>query len=272
MESHPEQLVAYFLDEYRSKGSYSHDRIARLTELAVSQDVVVAEAATKAIFTSLVEPLADSFEPEAATLYNHAFAQIIQGCRRDPRAWQLDQQLEEYGLQSEKDLIDSANRVLQSGRLSDSRETSKVQRVIVLSRVTLGADVAITSVIIERMKHRFPAADIVLVGGSKTAELFGGDARLRFKEIEYRRSGTTVERLLAWIDLLRCVHELTDRLEPGKYLIVDPDTRLTQLGLLPVGWTGLSQRQSTPSNDIKSQYPTISFSRVGYMAATRRDR
>jgi ADP-heptose:LPS heptosyltransferase len=253
MESNPEQLVASFLDEYRSRGFYSRNRIARLAELAVAKDDIVAEAATKAIFAALVEPLADSFEPDAVALYNRAFAQIIQGCRRDPRARQLDRQLEEYGLKNEDDLIARADRVLHTGRLRDFGDAGRVQRVIVLSRVTLGADVAITSVIIERMKHRFPAAEIVLVGGSKTAELFGGNERLRFKEIEYRRAGTTIERLLTWVDLLRCVHELTDRLEPGEYLIVDPDTRLTQLGLLPVGSTELSQRQPEPRNDVKSQ-------------------
>jgi ADP-heptose:LPS heptosyltransferase len=254
MESHPEQLVAFFLDEYRSKGSYSGDSVARLTELAVAKDGVVAKAATKAIFTGLVEPLADSFEPEAVALYNRAFAQIIQGCRQDPSASQLDQQLKEFGIQREEDLIARADRVVQSGRLRDSGDSGKVQRVIVLSRVTLGADVAITSVIIERMKHRFPAAEIVLVGGSKTAELFGGDVRLRFKEIHYGRAGTTVERLLTWIDLLRCLRELTDALKIGEYLIVDPDTRLTQLGLLPVSLTDIRQPDGRDTEDQETDY------------------
>ncbi len=255
MESLPEQLVADFLSEHRASGSYLRDRIARLAELATDDDSRAAESATRAFFTALVERLADSFEPDAAALYNRAFAQVIQSCRRDPRAGQLDHELKEVGLRSEEDLIARADKLRQVSRLTDSIDSSgKVQRVIVLSRVTLGADVAITSVIIERMKLRFPAAEIVLVGGTKASELFGGDPRVRFKEIGYRRAGTTIERLLTWIDLLRCVRELTCGLMRGGYLIVDPDSRLTQLGLLPVERADLPWRGSQPrEQDLATQ-------------------
>lgn len=247
MEGLPEQLISEFLNEHRASGVYLRDSVAELAELLTSQDRQVAESATRAFFTSLVELLADSFEPDAVSLYNRAFAQVIQACRLDPRAGQLAHELKEFGLRSEEDLIARSHTLRQVSRLTDSIDSSgKVRRVIVLSRVTLGADVAITSVIIERMKTRFPSAEIVLVGGTKASELFGGDPRVGFKEIGYRRAGTTIERLLTWIDLLRCVRELTDRLTRGEYLIVDPDSRLTQLGLLPIAKADVPVRESHP--------------------------
>lgn len=247
MEGLPEQLISEFLNEYRASGVYLRDRVAELAELLKSQDRQVAESATRAFFTSLVERLADSFEPDAVSLYNRAFAQVTQACRLNPRAVQLDHELEAFGFRSEEDLIARADKLRQVSRLTDSIDSSgKVQRVIVLSRVTLGADVAITSVIIERMKRRFPAAEIVLVGGTKASELFGGDPRVRFKEISYLRGGITIERLLTWIDVLRCVRELTGGLRCGEYLIVDPDSRLTQLGLLPIAKADVPARGSQP--------------------------
>jgi ADP-heptose:LPS heptosyltransferase len=134
-----------------------------------------------------------------------------------------------------------------------------VQRIIVLSRVTLGADVAITSVMIERMKRAFPRAEITLVGGRKAVELFGGEARLSFKEISYRRAGSTFERLLTWIDVLGCVRELTDDLRRNQYLIADPDSRLTQLGMLPlsrpVEFSGkTSQRSGSAKREPEDNY------------------
>ena len=243
MESNPDQLVASFLSEYRASGTYSRDRVARLAELVTSENHQTAESATRAFFTTFVEQLADSFEPAFVSLYNRVFAQVIHACRRAPRASQLDLKLNEYGLRSEEDLVSRAYKVRQISPLTDSIDAGKVQRVVVLSRVTLGADVAITSVIIERMKLEFPAAEIVLVGGSKSPELFGGDPRVCFKEIRYHRAGTTVQRLLTWIDLLRCVGEVTEQLMPGEYLIVDPDSRLTQLGLLPIGRGGMRHHQ-----------------------------
>jgi len=242
------------LSEYRASGVYLRDRIARLAEMATAEDNRTAESATRAFFTTLVERLADSFEPEAAALYNRAFAQLIQASRKDPRARLLDGELERFGLSGEEDLIARAEKLLQISGLPKPINASRaVKRVIVLSRVTLGADVAITSVIIERLKQSFPDAEIVLVGGTKAPELFGGDPRIRFKEISYRRAGTTIERLLAWIDLLGCVRELTQDLTRGEYLIVDPDSRLTQLGLLPVERVVTSRRTHPVVDDLASE-------------------
>jgi ADP-heptose:LPS heptosyltransferase len=250
MPNIPEQLVAQFFNNYSEAHDFqaldqsfnatelNRDVINQLTRLALSTETDVAELATRAIFASLVERLADSFEPDAARLYNLVFSQIIQLCRSDSRAAALDRELTGFGLLSEEDLLGRAEGLNRAPRLVTSDLEHSLKRVIVLSRVTLGADVAITSVILERMKLLFPSAEIVLVGGKKTSELFGGDRRLQFKHIDYRRGGTLIERLLAWIDLLASVRELSSGLSDGEFLVIDPDSRLTQLGLLPVTKTG----------------------------------
>lgn len=256
MPNLPEQLVERFFNNYsQAQDSQAHDRssnttelnrdvINQLTSLALSTEPDVAELATRAIFASLVERLADSFEPDAARLYNRIFAQIIQLCRSDPRAAALDRELTGFGLLSEEHMIARAEGLRRQSRLLAPAFEYSLKRVIVLSRVTLGADVAITSVILERMKLLYPSAEIVLVGGKKTSELFGGDRRLQFKHIDYRRGGTLIERLLAWIDLLGSVRELTLGLGDCEFLVIDPDSRLTQLGLLPVTKTG-DRREGT---------------------------
>jgi ADP-heptose:LPS heptosyltransferase len=98
--------------------------------------------------------------------------------------------------------------------------------VLVLSRVTLGADVAVTSVLLAAAKERLPQADIVFVGPRKNFELFAGDARLSHAVVEYRR-GSLRERLVVW-DELKALAAAPD------CLVIDPDSRLTQLGLLPI--------------------------------------
>ena len=100
------------------------------------------------------------------------------------------------------------------------------RRVFVLSRVTLGADVAVTSVILSAAKKRFPNARIVFVGPRKNYELFAADRRIHHAEVAYRR-GNLRERLSAWEELKAAV-TATDS------TVIDPDSRLTQLGLLPV--------------------------------------
>ncbi|MGH9663743.1 MAG: glycosyltransferase family 9 protein, partial [Bryobacteraceae bacterium] len=102
-----------------------------------------------------------------------------------------------------------------------------VRRVYVLSRVTLGADVAATSVLLDAMKRRYPAAEICFVGSRKGWEIFAGDPRIRHVQSPYARTGTLVERLAAGF-------ALRDALAGEDAIVADPDSRLTQLGLLPV--------------------------------------
>lgn len=229
----PDELITEFLNEFRATGNYRREWIARLAALATNDDPRVAEPATAAFFAALVERLADSFSPADVALYNRVFAQTIEHCRRLDQGRAIDATLNRFGLRDEAALLGRAQS-LRHQKTAARSQAEKVRRIIVLSRVTLGADVAITSVIIERLKREFIHAEIILVGGRKAVELFGGDARLTFKEIDYRRGGTTLERLLSWLDVLEATRELIADLLPVDWLIVDPDSRLTQLGLLPL--------------------------------------
>jgi ADP-heptose:LPS heptosyltransferase len=228
-------FAAEFLRQYRLSGNYLREHIAALARLASSDNADDVKAATGAIFASLVEALADSFEPQAVTLYNRVFAQLIDFCRKTEQGERFDRELANFGLEREEDFIARAERLRHIRRLQQcAEEKRRIKRAIVLSRVTLGADVAVTSIVIERLKTEFPNAEIVLVGGSKAVELFGGDARLRFNEIQYQRAGTLTERLLSWLEVLRSVRQLLAGLSEEEYFIADPDSRLTQLGLLPL--------------------------------------
>jgi ADP-heptose:LPS heptosyltransferase len=93
----------------------------------------------------------------------------------------------------------------------------------VLSRITLGADVAVTSVLLDSAKRRYPSAEIVFAGPRKNYELFEGDPRIAHRDIGYARGGSLRDRLNASAALW---------FEDG--LVIDPDSRLTQLGLIRV--------------------------------------
>jgi ADP-heptose:LPS heptosyltransferase len=229
MDKLPDQLVAEFLSEFDSNGRYSREAIARLAEIATADDQTLAESGTRAVFASLVERLADSFDPRAVSLYNRAFAQLIQASRL--RSKPLDSRLESFGIHNEDDLVSRAERLRNAIPL---RSDQSIRQVIILSRVTLGADVAITSVIVDRIQQKFPDAKVVIIGGSKASQLLGGNSRLQFNEVSYRRGGTTIERLLSWLDLVECIRNLKRNFGTAECLIIDPDSRLTQLGLLPL--------------------------------------
>jgi len=150
----------------------------------------------RAFLSIVVERLGDLFEPRLCETYDRLFTQAI--LRIAP---QLSSRLRN---QNERPVPpESANRVY------------------VLSRVTLGADVAVTSVMLDAAKHRYPSAEIVFVGPVKSYELFESDSRIKHRLAPYARSGALKDRLQASASLW---------LEDG--IVIDPDSRLSQLGLI----------------------------------------
>jgi len=106
-----------------------------------------------------------------------------------------------------------------------------VDTVYVLSRVTLGADIKIVSPILAAMKQRFPDARIVFVANRKSAELFEADPRIDHALAEYPRKASVSARV-------KFAHELDSKLRGQSHIIVDPDSRMTQLGMIPLGIPG----------------------------------
>jgi len=160
-------------------------------------DRAIAEDEGRALFSVVVERLGDLFEPRLCDTYAELFTELI--ARVCP------------------ELIARTRRA-PSTELPDSAE-----RVYVLSRITLGADVAVTSVLLDAAKRRYPSAEIVFVGPRKNYEMFETDPRVAHREIAYARGGSLRDRLNAsaalWFD---------------EGLVIDPDSRLTQLGLIRV--------------------------------------
>jgi ADP-heptose:LPS heptosyltransferase len=167
---------------------------------------LTAEACGKALFGILVEGLADRFEPALCDSYARLFSQAIGYAREG---------------------FHPALLVARYERVRRVRPVAgKPHRIFVPSRVTLGADVAVTSVILAAAKRRFPHADLVFIGPKKNYELFAADPHVHHAPVEYARGGLR-ERLAVW-------EELQQLLADPQALILDPDSRLTQLGLLPV--------------------------------------
>lgn len=188
--------------------SLSEKELEQLIQRAASPDEEAALGATRVLFRQVIEPNCDSFDPEAVARYIVLFAKLIA------------EVLPGYEAAA---LVDRYQRIRKPRRYE-----GEPQRVCVLSRVTLGADVAVTSVLLDAVKRRFPRAEVCLVGPSKNLELFAADPRVAPMPVPYGRSGTLRERLLA----SQALRGVVDR--PGT-LVIDPDSRLTQLGLIPVG-------------------------------------
>jgi ADP-heptose:LPS heptosyltransferase len=167
---------------------------------------LVEDPCSQALFRVLVEGLGDRFEPSLCDAYARLFSQAVAHVTRE---WE------------------PASLVARYERVRRPRPVLyKPHTIFVLSRVTLGADVAVTSVLMAAAKRRFPHARVVFVGPAKNYEMFAGDPHIHHAPINYRR-GTLRERFAIWEEL-KAVVAAPDS------IVIDPDSRLTQLGLLPI--------------------------------------
>jgi len=174
-------------------------------------ELLLNERNTALLFRVVVEGLSDRFDPRLADIYLDLFSGILE--RVCP------------GLQASS-LRERYRRIRRQRRFTG--DPGRIRSVFVLSRVTLGADVAVTSVFLDAALTKFPNADIYFVGPPRGWELFAAEPRIQSLAVPYKRSGTLAERLSIWPDLRAA-------LDRPDSIILDPDSRLTQLGLLPLG-------------------------------------
>jgi hypothetical protein len=161
-------------------------------------DHAMEEEEGRALLSTVVERLGDLFEPALCRTYERLFRQVI-----------------------ERACPELVPRLRPGG--GPHAAPASADRVYVLSRITLGADVAVTSVLLNAAKQRYPDAEILFVGPRKSYEMFEADPRIRHFVAPYARSGALVDRLRASASL---------HFDDG--IVIDPDSRLTQLGLISV--------------------------------------
>ena len=170
-----------------------------------SKEDVNAIRSDRSLIRVVAEGLADRFDPRLCEVYADMFAWVLAEETRDL---------------NEKDLIDRYRRVRRP-RIYPGKNPDAVRDVYVLSRVTLGADIAVTSVIMDGLKRRFRNATVWLIGDRKSYELFEGDSRVGFYPMPFKRGAPLYENLM-------------ERMNLKTGIVVDPDSRFSQLGLLPI--------------------------------------
>ena len=215
------------IEQFYRDRAYLREAIHLICRIATDKNSDVARYGITALFPMLVERLNDSFDPAACRLYDQLFAQVIDYCRRLPEGKRLDEGLKQFGLLNEADLLARKSTIR-------NPQSAIPRKVLLLSRVTIGADVAVTSAIMAKLRQAMPEAEFVILGSRKLRELYGGDARIRIHEIAYERGGSLISRLTSWLDVVAAVNEERQGFGKDDVWIIDPDSRLTQLGLLPL--------------------------------------
>jgi ADP-heptose:LPS heptosyltransferase len=187
---------------------WNESDLEELVRRATDPDAGKALEASRILFRGVVEHVCDLFDPDSTVEYARFFSGVVEHV------------LPQYSADT---LFERYLRIREP-RVYNAAEP---ERVVVLSRVTLGADVAVTSVLLDAAKRRFPRADIYLAGPAKNIALFGADERIKPLVVNYGRGHSLRDRL-------RSSEALRQLVDDDKTLVLDPDSRLTQLGIIPV--------------------------------------
>jgi ADP-heptose:LPS heptosyltransferase len=227
------QIAHSFMDAYLKDCHYEEDYIDLLCEMTTfSEDTNLTDMAAQALFRIIIESLCDDFEDLQTETYNRVMTQLISYSRQLPSGQELDRCLNDFKIYDRQNLLERIKTIRMDGKNLSRRKN--VKKILLLSRVTIGADVAITSIIIQRLAPLFPTAEMVLIGGSKLDEIYGGNSRIRLQTVDYNRRGGLIERLSSWQLVLNIVQQELAACPLDNTILIDPDSRLSQLGVLPI--------------------------------------
>lgn len=232
------QIALSFMDACLYRDRYEHACIDLLCEMATAfdPDSGLNARASAALFDIVVEGLCDEFEDMQVEIYDRVMCQIIAYCRKIERGRELDKKLSGFGFISHESLLGRAAGLRKNFPIRE--EIDKPEKIIFLSRITFGADIAITSVLMQRFAEAFPDAELVLLGSAKLKGIFGGLKNLRVRELHYPRRGDLIQRFSSWFSALAAIEDEAAGVSGGRFLVIDPDSRLSQLGILPVADAG----------------------------------
>ena len=227
------QVAFSFVDRYYQNGSFEPEYIDLLCEMATSfSDMELNNRAASALFEIIVEKLCDDYEEMPVEIYSRLMSQVISYCRNVSAGKALDERLTDFGISSYEDIHGRSNFIHSREYTYDIEKPP--EKIILLSRVTIGADVAILSVIVQRLAKIFPRAEIVIIGSDKLTGIFGGNADIRIHPLNYARRGGLFERFSSWHATSDILADEMPLDSEENILLIDPDSRISQLGILPL--------------------------------------
>ncbi|MEN8141774.1 MAG: glycosyltransferase family 9 protein [Thermodesulfobacteriota bacterium] len=205
--------------------------IDQLVEKALSGPAPARDSALQALYQQIILPLCDDFSSRGVTAAAQVLARVTHLFRSHGAGAATHSYLERHRITNEGEMLARYHEISQPRAIS---EPQRIKKVIVLSRVTIGADVALISPIIQRLAAALPQAQLIVVGPAHLPQLFAHPQKTRFLIFPFDRYSRLAERLSFWPRLHDLLASEVADLSPEEYILLDPDSRLSQLGLLPL--------------------------------------
>ncbi len=233
-ESLTNHLKDSFLHQLHTPCQPDFSEIDVLCEMALFKpDISVRQAAVICLYKKIIEPLCDDFTTSGVQTCNLVLLRMMDFIRKQQEGIIFDNFLNEQHHTNLDHLLQRYTSITHNPPIPSTLKQN-IKKIIILSRVTVGADIAVTSVLVHRLASSFPQADIVVVGPSHLAEIFHGIANVNLAHYPYQRDGGISERLTGDADFHTLLKKEWADYHSDQVLFFDPDSRLSQLGLVPL--------------------------------------
>ncbi len=226
-----------FMDRFFSGKTPDMEAIEKLCSLCDPQANTSYRSALQALYGVIIEALSNDFSTKGLELSTKVLATMINHIRKTPDGKEMDDLLHRLGLGEKKTLLQRYQQLLARPPLLEN-ERREIKKIIIPSRITVGADVVLGSVFVQRLYQAFPNAEIVLMGPAHIPAIFHGLPNFSHCLVEYKRHGNLTDRITGWTSFHQMAKKEFSNLAPEQTLVVDPDSRITQLGLLPLAPPG----------------------------------
>jgi hypothetical protein len=231
-EDRERSLANRILEAVAASGGNDEELIQSVFDLTIHPNPKISQRGQRILFSTIAETLGDAFDVRAVGVHDRVLSSVIEFCRHHPGLPFFDSRLRSFGIANREDCLARKAKLVHPRPLT-AGDRASIRKVCVLSRVTLGADVAVTSIVLQKVGRLFPRAETRLIGPAAAGQVLAGLAGTLLIECEYERRGL-IDRLRSWHEVVQIVEQETSGLEDQECLVIDPDSRLTQLGLLPI--------------------------------------
>ena len=167
------KAAQHFMKRHQ-ENQFAVEALDIIIDSAVSPDAQEAQLGTHILFSYVVESLSDTFLLEDRKALEKVLAHLISRLRLLPQAKEFHQRLNQFGLYDETDLLTRIDGICWEKKFNP-QSIGTIKKVFIPSRVTLGADVLLNILVIEKMKKRFPEAEIVFLGSQKNGAILKGN-------------------------------------------------------------------------------------------------
>ncbi|MEN8142083.1 MAG: glycosyltransferase family 9 protein [Thermodesulfobacteriota bacterium] len=230
-----------------------------LFAMAHGDDENITRPATSILYHEIIEKLCDDFTPHSAGTANQVLLYLLTKIRDTQAGKELDQILRGIGYPDTAALTSRHHSSLEN-KLPVPTPPDGPMMALIPSRVTVGADIAITSIIINRLRTFYPDSELIIVGPGHIPEIFSNLPNVSHIPFEIKRGGNLKERFLFWPYLFEKLTRRFANIPADKILVVDPESRLTQLGLLPL--CDPARTLLFPSRSLEIPHKNVSLSAI----------